>query len=165
MESLIALRKGFLYGLIWPCHFYLQTSFIVTAHSLNMDTLVSEVWAKLDQGERRYFPDKDFIYHSIMALTLDLETRFKDGQMDWLITIGHLQRGPNYHLCSYLYNIIHSMFLCPLSCCLEIHRFVVLEFISLQWARSVVIHRSVRCKPGYFSQNEFLIKYAVSEIT
>lgn len=38
---------------------------------------VSEVWARSDQGERRYGPDKDFSYKSVMTFSFDVETLFK----------------------------------------------------------------------------------------
>lgn len=38
---------------------------------------VRKVWARLDQGERTYVTDKDFIYNSAIILTLDLEILFK----------------------------------------------------------------------------------------
>uniref|UniRef100_K1RVG7 Uncharacterized protein n=1 Tax=Magallana gigas TaxID=29159 RepID=K1RVG7_MAGGI len=41
-----------------------------------MGTL-SEVYTRLDQGQRRYAPEKDFSHNSSMTLTLDLETSFK----------------------------------------------------------------------------------------
>lgn len=38
---------------------------------------VSKIWARLNQGEKRYATDKDFTYNSDMTLSLDLETWFK----------------------------------------------------------------------------------------
>lgn len=55
VESVYSLRKGILPGPIWPWPLTtldLQTSSKVSAHPLSKDTL-SEISAKLDQGERR----------------------------------------------------------------------------------------------------------------
>lgn len=51
----------------WPSNF-------VQGHCtpFNHRHSVSEVWARLDQGEIRYAPDTDFTYNPAMTLTLDL---------------------------------------------------------------------------------------------
>lgn len=50
-------------------------------HSLT-ETLVREVWARLDQGERMYDPRYDFSDNSVISVTLILET--------WLKVMAHI---------------------------------------------------------------------------
>lgn len=52
----MVLKKDFY---VIPYDFDQQTSFKVTTHPLTMGTL-SEVYTRLDQGQRRYAPDKRF---------------------------------------------------------------------------------------------------------
>lgn len=54
-KYIYALEKEILHGLIWPC-----PTNIIQGHCIPFDQTLCEVWAILDQGEKRYTPGQGF---------------------------------------------------------------------------------------------------------
>lgn len=69
-----ALRKEFLIGPTW--HWPLTYKLHVKSLHDHKHSM-SEVWARLNQSEKNYAPDKDFIYNTVITLSFNWETWFK----------------------------------------------------------------------------------------
>lgn len=68
-------KKRVLYGHRWS---WLKNFIQCHCTSFGHRHSLGKLWARLDQSEIRYAPDKDFINNFAVILTLDLETWFKD---------------------------------------------------------------------------------------
>lgn len=69
-----ALRKEFLIGPTW--HWPLTYKLYVKSLHDHKHSM-SEVWARLNQREKSYAPDKIFIYNSVITLSFNWQTWFK----------------------------------------------------------------------------------------
>lgn len=59
---------------------------------------MGEVWTRLDQSERRYAPEKDFSFNTVLTFTLDLEIWFKVTAQPLLKSSVYLKYEPKWAL-------------------------------------------------------------------
>lgn len=70
---------------------------------------MGDVWARLEQRERKYAPNTDFAYNSAMIVTFDLEKRFMVTTHLLLKISGNVQHGPNMLKGKYIHVYLGSV--------------------------------------------------------